>query len=63
MHAAVHGRRVLRAVAARDHHVCADGKPDKEVDEQVDERRGRADRGQRGASGKVAHHDDVRGVE
>ena len=47
---------ILCAVIARHKHVCADGKADEHVDEQIDKRAGRAHRRQRRVAGKAADH-------
>ena len=55
--------RVLRAGEARDQHVDADGKADKQADNHVVQRADRADRRQRLVARKAADHDGIRRVE
>ncbi len=55
--------RVLRAGEARDEHVYADGKADKQADDHVIERTDRTDGRQRFIARKPADHDGIRRVE
>ena len=54
---------VARAVIARDQHVCADGKTDKHVDQQVDQRAGGTHRRQRRMADELPDDDNIRRVE
>ena len=54
---------LMRAVMPRGQNVCADGKPQKQVGQQVDEGRVGSHRSQRVISGIPAHHNDIRRVE
>ena len=54
---------ILCAVIARHKHVCADGKADEHVDEQIDKRAGRAHRRQCRVAGKAADHHNIRRVK
>ena len=54
---------VAAAGIARDQNVDADGNADERAGQKIDERRGRADGGQRRAAREFADDDDVRRVE
>ena len=54
---------VVRTAETRHQHVCAHRNADKEVDQQVDQRAGRADRRHRIAADEPADHDDIRCIE
>ena len=63
VHRLPQGLGIAGAVILGHQHVCAHGKTDEQVDDQVDKGAGRAHRRQGLGPHELPHHDDVRRVE